>query len=161
VVATEERRRSVVEKKGHRAKTSTTHCPTPHLFRGGCHHSTVIPPNRERQRIYTVAGRLGNLNDGFDMYSRRACDACRRRKVKCDAANPCSGCCNSQLPCIYSHLARRRGPRVRKRPPESDISQSKQDAQQEGYMIAAVRYVSLFCYLGLLCSRFEKDACRL
>ncbi|KAM0326572.1 hypothetical protein ACHAQA_006441 [Verticillium albo-atrum] len=38
-----------------------------------------------------------------------ACDACRRRKVKCDAANPCANCTISQIPCEHRILPRKRG----------------------------------------------------
>ncbi|KAH6982464.1 hypothetical protein EDB80DRAFT_736809 [Ilyonectria destructans] len=44
--------------------------------------------------------------------SRRACDACKVRKVKCDgdeSAEPCSNCRMSKLPCQYVRQARKRG----------------------------------------------------
>lgn len=31
----------------------------------------------------------------------KACDACRRRKVKCNGQQPCSGCMSARLPCAY------------------------------------------------------------
>jgi hypothetical protein len=50
------------------------------------------------------------------MGRNRACDACRRRKVKCDEADHCSSCRISQLPCERRLIPRQRGPRVAKRP---------------------------------------------
>ncbi|KAI8937324.1 hypothetical protein NX059_006531 [Plenodomus lindquistii] len=31
----------------------------------------------------------------------KACDACRRRKIKCNGAQPCSGCLSSRLTCAF------------------------------------------------------------
>ncbi|KAH7303604.1 hypothetical protein B0I35DRAFT_364641 [Stachybotrys elegans] len=42
---------------------------------------------------------------------KRACDACHRRKVKCDGANPCRNCSSAQLPCTYYVIPRKRGPK--------------------------------------------------
>ncbi|KAL2784131.1 hypothetical protein BJX66DRAFT_344329 [Aspergillus keveii] len=39
----------------------------------------------------------------------RACDACKRRKVKCDAGNPCANCRISELACEFRIRPRRRG----------------------------------------------------
>ncbi|KAM5356879.1 hypothetical protein ACJ41O_003525 [Fusarium nematophilum] len=38
-----------------------------------------------------------------------ACDACKRRKVKCDATVPCANCTISQIPCEHRTLPRKRG----------------------------------------------------
>ncbi|KAG2187847.1 hypothetical protein INT44_000597, partial [Umbelopsis vinacea] len=40
----------------------------------------------------------------------RACDECRKRKVKCDGAQPCYRCRKSETPCIFVKSAPRRGP---------------------------------------------------
>ncbi|KAH7028769.1 fungal-specific transcription factor domain-containing protein [Microdochium trichocladiopsis] len=37
----------------------------------------------------------------------KACDDCRRRKIKCDGNNPCSGCAEFSSPCTYTALPRR------------------------------------------------------
>ncbi|KAG7408061.1 Transcription factor PDR1 [Fusarium oxysporum f. sp. raphani] len=44
----------------------------------------------------------------------RACDGCRRRKVKCDTLQPCANCRISRLACEYTVSARKRGPKVAK-----------------------------------------------
>lgn len=45
----------------------------------------------------------------------RACDECRRKKVKCDAQldvgdGVCSGCRRSNIPCLFSRVPQKRGP---------------------------------------------------
>ncbi|KIM93686.1 hypothetical protein OIDMADRAFT_137431 [Oidiodendron maius Zn] len=41
-----------------------------------------------------------------------ACDACRRRKVKCDATDLCANCRISRLPCQYTYKPKKRGPKA-------------------------------------------------
>ncbi|KAL3252956.1 hypothetical protein ABHI18_009814 [Aspergillus niger] len=40
--------------------------------------------------------------------STNACEACRRRKVKCSGEQPCHGCIKRNWECIYSHTGRMR-----------------------------------------------------
>jgi len=42
---------------------------------------------------------------------KRACDACHRRKVKCDGINPCRNCHASQLTCTYNAIPQKKGPK--------------------------------------------------
>lgn len=42
---------------------------------------------------------------------KRACDACHRRKVKCDGINPCRNCSASQLACTYNAIPQKKGPK--------------------------------------------------
>lgn len=42
----------------------------------------------------------------------RACDGCKRRKVKCDTSQPCANCHISRLACEYTACPRKRGPKV-------------------------------------------------
>ncbi|KAJ5930250.1 hypothetical protein N7466_005743 [Penicillium verhagenii] len=46
----------------------------------------------------------------------RACDPCRRRKVKCDALEICANCRTSGLACHYTTLPKKRGPKSAQRP---------------------------------------------
>ncbi|KAI9484206.1 MAG: hypothetical protein EXX96DRAFT_521113 [Benjaminiella poitrasii] len=39
----------------------------------------------------------------------KACKDCRRRKVKCDGATPCSTCQRSSIPCIFESTSPKRG----------------------------------------------------
>jgi hypothetical protein len=45
----------------------------------------------------------------------RACDECRRKKIKCDAQSdtgeaPCSSCARSSIRCLFSRVPQKRGP---------------------------------------------------
>jgi hypothetical protein len=42
---------------------------------------------------------------------KRACDACHRRKVKCDGVNPCRNCSSAQLGCTYNAIPQKKGPK--------------------------------------------------
>ncbi|KAF5137327.1 Maltose fermentation regulatory protein MAL13 [Metarhizium anisopliae] len=42
---------------------------------------------------------------------KRACDACHRRKVKCDGINPCRNCASAQLSCTYNAIPQKKGPK--------------------------------------------------
>jgi hypothetical protein len=42
---------------------------------------------------------------------KRACDACHRRKVKCDGINPCRNCSSAQLSCTYHAIPQKKGPK--------------------------------------------------
>jgi len=42
---------------------------------------------------------------------KRACDACHRRKVKCDGINPCRNCASAQLACTYNAIPQKKGPK--------------------------------------------------
>lgn len=42
---------------------------------------------------------------------KRACDACHRRKVKCDGINPCRNCSTAQLGCTYNAIPQKKGPK--------------------------------------------------
>ncbi|KAK3308284.1 uncharacterized protein B0T15DRAFT_104296 [Chaetomium strumarium] len=42
---------------------------------------------------------------------KRACDACHRRKVKCDGISPCRNCAASQLACTYNAIPQKKGPK--------------------------------------------------
>lgn len=41
----------------------------------------------------------------------RACDACHRRKVKCDGTNPCHNCRTAQLGCTYHAIPEKKVPK--------------------------------------------------
>lgn len=41
---------------------------------------------------------------------RRACDCCRKKKIRCDASLPCRNCRAKSLTCTYLHSPRMKGP---------------------------------------------------
>ncbi|OAA70546.1 Fungal transcriptional regulatory protein [Cordyceps fumosorosea ARSEF 2679] len=60
-----------------------------------------------------------NMGDGVPPRKRskvsRACDECRRKKIKCDAQSdtgeaPCSSCARSAIRCLFSRVPQKRGP---------------------------------------------------
>lgn len=60
-----------------------------------------------------------SIGDGIPPRKRskvsRACDECRRKKIKCDAQSdtgetPCSSCARSSTPCLFSRVPQKRGP---------------------------------------------------
>ncbi|KAG8423896.1 Glucose-responsive transcription factor [Metarhizium acridum] len=59
------------------------------------------------------------MGDGIPPRKRskvsRACDECRRKKIKCDAQSdsgetPCSSCARSSIRCLFSRVPQKRGP---------------------------------------------------
>lgn len=59
------------------------------------------------------------MTDGIPPRKRskvsRACDECRRKKIKCDATTdsgdtPCSSCARSSIRCLFSRVPQKRGP---------------------------------------------------
>ena len=42
---------------------------------------------------------------------RQACDACHRRKIRCDGCTPCLNCRNAELGCTYLAVHKKTGPR--------------------------------------------------
>lgn len=75
-------------------------------------HSMQVPVGPPLQPQYT-------LSDGIPPRKRskvsRACDECRRKKIKCDAQSdtgetPCSSCARSSIRCLFSRVPQKRGP---------------------------------------------------
>lgn len=87
----------------HYAPTSLTsshlqqqHLPLGHLGQQYQMQDSSIPP-RKRSKV------------------SRACDECRRKKIKCDALSdvidePCSNCRRSSAQCLFSRIPQKRGP---------------------------------------------------
>ncbi|OUM68338.1 hypothetical protein PIROE2DRAFT_19864 [Piromyces sp. E2] len=44
--------------------------------------------------------------------SSKACDACHKKKIKCNGNNPCSNCIDAKIPCVFSPRTKKRGPRA-------------------------------------------------
>jgi hypothetical protein len=42
---------------------------------------------------------------------KRACDACHRRKVKCDGGSQCRNCLSAHLTCTYNAIPQKKGPK--------------------------------------------------
>lgn len=68
--------------------------------------------------VGALPGQYG-LGDGIPPRKRskvsRACDECRRKKIKCDAQSdtgesPCTSCARSSIRCLFSRVPQKRGP---------------------------------------------------
>jgi hypothetical protein len=100
----------------------------------------LLPRRSEIDRgISLLRGDRKVLKTDLPMYCRRACNSCRQRKVKCNGRIPCLSCSTSQLSCVYSQSINRRGPKVSKRVPRSDICETRQNSQQERHINVAAR----------------------
>ncbi|KAF7942969.1 hypothetical protein EAE96_010918 [Botrytis aclada] len=59
---------------------------------------------------------------------KRACDACHRRKVKCDGINPCRNCSSAQLSCTYHAIPQKKGPKGSRAKVISELRQNQQSS---------------------------------
>ncbi|KAL5366218.1 C6 transcription factor [Aspergillus floccosus] len=74
--------------------------------------------------------------------TKRACDECIARKVKCSGAWPCNTCSSGpkQVPCTYLKPARRRGPKVRRvAPSENNADRVRRRSPGEGSSTSVAR----------------------
>lgn len=58
---------------------------------------------------------IGHFYDGnYGVKANRACDACRRRKIKCirTGTQPCEKCTSAGLACLFNAIPQRKGPRA-------------------------------------------------
>ncbi|KAI9788301.1 MAG: hypothetical protein M1816_006987 [Peltula sp. TS41687] len=66
---------------------------------------------------------------------RRACDACHRRKVRCDGKMPCRHCTQASLICTFDAIPKKKGPRGNQARVISEI----RDAQQRANLALKLR----------------------
>ena len=61
----------------------------------------------------SVSAQTGNTNgDSANAKPlRRACDCCRKRKVKCDGGDPCGPCKKASIRCAYLQPPKKKGPK--------------------------------------------------
>ncbi|KAI8145110.1 fungal-specific transcription factor domain-containing protein [Fennellomyces sp. T-0311] len=76
------------------------------------HHSSpessTPEPTKKTKKGAAATNTASNQNRRSK--SMRACDECRKRKVKCDGVQPCSKCRKSEIPCVFAKLPPKRGP---------------------------------------------------
>ncbi|KAI1806292.1 hypothetical protein F4811DRAFT_157435 [Daldinia bambusicola] len=79
----------------------------------------IQPQSTMEQLAQHYAAQASAIPDGIPPRKRskvsRACDECRRKKVKCDAVSengdePCSNCRRSSIRCLFSRIPQKRGP---------------------------------------------------
>jgi hypothetical protein len=123
--------------------------------RGNVHHQYhQISPHQQAAHLQASPGHMdamtgqyeASASPGGDARKRtktsRACDECRRKKIKCNAVDetgdpPCGNCKRLHLPCLFSRQPQKRGP-------------------SKGY-VPHVSYVNLRCFSPLL-PLFPPDA---
>ncbi|KAH7146197.1 hypothetical protein EDB81DRAFT_485640 [Dactylonectria macrodidyma] len=91
-------------------------------------YSAIIRGSGSTMDLPSRRGPRGSL------YVTRACDSCKRRKVKCDAGRPCASCHASNIHCSYTIVPQKRGRVGRRRavePSSSSSSSSSPAATQE------------------------------
>lgn len=92
------------------------HHPTPTYV-----HDTPTSDHMVQHSMQVPVGAMAQygLTDGIPPRKRskvsRACDECRRKKIKCDAQSdsgdaPCSSCARSAIRCLFSRVPQKRGP---------------------------------------------------
>ncbi|KAI1766981.1 hypothetical protein GGR53DRAFT_175212 [Hypoxylon sp. FL1150] len=83
------------------------------------HQSHLQPQGTMEQIAQHYAAQATGMPDNIPPRKRskvsRACDECRRKKVKCDAVSengdePCSNCRRSAIRCLFSRIPQKRGP---------------------------------------------------
>lgn len=110
----------------HELQSHELHHALPHADQAQAHH---YPQNAQQQphlphhlsmEHLPGAQQQYQVNDATPPRKRskvsRACDECRRKKIKCDAQSsdatelPCSNCRRSNAQCLFSRVPQKRGP---------------------------------------------------
>lgn len=98
---------------------------------------------------------------------KRACDACHRRKVRCNGANPCRNCSGSQLLCTYNAIPQKKGPKGSRAKVISELRETQRQTslaakvhqRLTGAPVSPPNY-SPEPSTGLLSNEFMKDCLR-
>ncbi|KZF25090.1 hypothetical protein L228DRAFT_265572 [Xylona heveae TC161] len=61
--------------------------------------------------------------------TKRACDACHRRKVKCCSRRPCTNCSQAGLSCTYNAIPQKKGPKGSRAKVISELRQRQKQSQ--------------------------------
>ncbi|KAI9769321.1 MAG: hypothetical protein M1839_003744 [Geoglossum umbratile] len=61
--------------------------------------------------------------------SKRACDACHRRKVKCDGGLPCRNCSQASLSCTFNTIPQKKGPKGSRAKVISELREAQRQSQ--------------------------------
>lgn len=101
------------------------HDGMPHAEQQPAHHFPQNPPSQSHIPQHLSMEHLPNVHAPYQMSDNtparkrskvsRACDECRRKKIKCDAQSeaseqPCSNCRRSNSRCLFSRVPQKRGP---------------------------------------------------
>ncbi|KAF5660714.1 Mut3p-like transcriptional activator [Fusarium heterosporum] len=82
----------------------------PQVF-GGYDGLPQLPPEIAAQMFNDSAMMLEDANDPKRRRIARACDMCRKKKIKCDGKMPsCTHCINYKTECIFTQVEKKRAP---------------------------------------------------
>ncbi|KAI1325347.1 N-terminal binuclear Zn cluster-containing protein [Xylariaceae sp. FL0255] len=71
----------------------------------------VLPPELAAQLGFDPASLLDDVNDAKRRRIARACDMCRKKKIKCDGKLPsCTHCINYKTDCVFTQVEKKRSP---------------------------------------------------
>ncbi|RAL06710.1 transcription factor atrR [Aspergillus homomorphus CBS 101889] len=83
-------------------------------FFGGYPHDTSPIPSAHHNAAFQEDASMGMGDDTNDAKRRRiarACDMCRKKKIKCDGKMPkCSHCINYKTDCVFTQVEKKRNP---------------------------------------------------
>lgn len=80
---------------------------------------------------------------------RRACDACRRRKVKCDGRKPCRHCGQASLICTFMAVPKKKGPKGNQARVLSEIREAQLQEVSEARLHDGLERVENFAMVSL------------
>ncbi|KAJ4268349.1 hypothetical protein NW762_002412 [Fusarium torreyae] len=82
----------------------------PQIF-GGYDGLPQLPPEVAAQMFSDSAMLLDDANDPKRRRIARACDMCRKKKIKCDGKMPsCTHCINYKTECVFTQVEKKRAP---------------------------------------------------
>ncbi|KAI1117235.1 N-terminal binuclear Zn cluster-containing protein [Nemania sp. NC0429] len=86
--------------------------PPPSIFGAYGHDGLpVLPPELAAQMGFDPSALLDDMNEAKRRRIARACDMCRKKKIKCDGKLPlCSHCINYKTECVFTQVEKKRSP---------------------------------------------------
>ncbi|GAB1314282.1 hypothetical protein MFIFM68171_04492 [Madurella fahalii] len=86
----------------------------PQIFGGYTEHGipiTQLPPDMMAGPMFGDHGLLEDSNEAKRRRIARACDMCRKKKIKCDGKLPaCTHCINYKTDCVFTQVEKKRNP---------------------------------------------------
>ncbi|KAL8755358.1 MAG: hypothetical protein Q9199_003708 [Rusavskia elegans] len=94
-------------------RLSAANDPSPLQHLQQTHHETPSTAIGLHSPGHQSPDKVKKKGSGQGPRLRKACDACSKRKVKCDEHQPCKACVSLKIPCMFTRPSKRRGPRNR------------------------------------------------
>ncbi|KAI9664103.1 MAG: hypothetical protein M1821_007594 [Bathelium mastoideum] len=89
--------------------------PPPQIFGGFTADGMPLSPSLQAgmfadEQLFANGDDLGGPGDAKRRRIARACDMCRKKKIKCDGKQPCGHCQNYKTECVFTHVEKKRNP---------------------------------------------------